>query len=186
MLPSSEAFQAAIFSALCACLSLSPASAEASALIRRAYQSPEPAPQPSRDTDVLYYDALPEEAPESLFQFPYAAEPAVSSHRPAVSSFLSIQLLVVAYGPHAEEYCHRIRSFLFLDGAGLPRSILRRAGIYPVPRPPLPVLLREEQGSLWRTRADLTVSLRVSDTLIRSDPRPAVSVPPAVVVHTDQ
>ena len=51
-------------------------------------------------------------------------------------------------------YAHKIRSFLYLDGAGLPRQILRKAGIYPVPDPPVPHLLYEPEGSLWRRRAD--------------------------------
>ena len=50
---------------------------------------------------------------------------------------------------------------LYLDGSGFPRRILREAGIYPVPDPPQPSILYEEEGSLWRKRADLTISLRV-------------------------
>ena len=71
---------------------------------------------------------------------------------------------------------------LFLDGAGFPRRILRDAGIYPVPDPPQPSLLHEEEGSLWRKRADLTVSLRVRDE-VSGQTRGTIAVPPAVVLH---
>ncbi len=50
---------------------------------------------------------------------------------------------------------------------GQPRSIFRQAGVYPLPDPPQPVLTHEPEGSLWRRRADLTVSLRVRDEQIR-------------------
>ena len=97
---------------------------------------------------------------------------------------LPFRLLLVCYGPHCETYAHKIRSFLFLDGSGFPRSILRKSGIYPVPNPPQPELLFEPEGSLFRRRADLTISLRVKDTLIYPNTRPAITVPPAVVVHS--
>ena len=71
---------------------------------------------------------------------------------------------------------------LYLDGPGFPRQILRKAGIYPVPDPPQPSLLHEEEGSLWRKRADLTVSLRVRDEL-RSQTRGSITSAPAVILH---
>ena len=46
----------------------------------------------------------------------------------------------------------KIRAFLFADGPGFPRTILRKAGIRPVPDPPEPMLLHEPEGSLWRER----------------------------------
>ena len=74
-------------------------------------------------------------------------------------------------------------AFLYLDGAGLPRQILRKAGIYPVPDPPAPQLLYEPEGSLWRRRADLTISLRIRDDLVYSVSRGAITSPPAVIIH---
>ena len=72
---------------------------------------------------------------------------------------------------------------LYLDGRGFPRQILRNAGIFPVPDPPQPSLLHEEEGSLWRKRADLTIQLRVRDEQ-RAQARSVISLPPAVVLHT--
>ena len=66
------------------------------------------------------------------------------------------------------------------DGSGYPRSILRKAGLYPLPQPPMPVLIYEEEGALFRRRADLAISLRVQDTLIRENRRPGIAQPPAV------
>jgi hypothetical protein len=71
---------------------------------------------------------------------------------------------------------------LFLDGAGFPRRILRDAGIYPVPDPPQPSILYEEEGSLWRKRADLTVSLRVRDEQ-RGPARCSIRTAPAIILH---
>ena len=77
---------------------------------------------------------------------------------------------IVCYGPSALSNARKIRSFLYLDGSGFPRSILRKAGLYPVPSPPEPLILHEPEGSLWRLRADLTVSLRVRDEIAASQP----------------
>ena len=74
------------------------------------------------------------------------------------------------------------QAMLYLDGSGFPRRILRDAGIYPVPNPPQPSLLHEEEGSLWRKRADLTVSLRVRyEQTART--RGSIQSAPAVIIH---
>ena len=180
----SQEFSSNIFPALCACLALIPSSSDASALIREAYQEPENAPRPPRNTDVIYYSLAPDpgaaEAPPA-----YSAENASQgSFEPAVSSFSAWTLQVVCYGPHALVNARKIRAFLFVDGAGFPRSILREAGLYPVPDPPEPLLLHEPEGSLWRQRADLTVSLRAEEKETHSSRRNAISVPPAVSIHS--
>ena len=172
-----------IYMALCACFGLAPASSEADVLIREAVQEPENAPRPPRRTDVIYYsvepDAYAQEAPAA-----YTADnPSVSSHVPTVSSFSAWRLLVICYGPHALSNARKIRAFLYVDGAGFPRAILRKAGLYPVPNPPEPLLLHEPEGSLWRERADLTIRLRVEETETHPTRRGAVTVAPAVVIH---
>ena len=176
----------AIYQALCACLGLAPSSAQASILIREAYQEPENAPRPPRSTDVIYYSVVPDtvaaEPPAA-----YAAENTASaSHTPAVSSFSAWTLQVICYGPHALTNARKIRAFLFVDGPGFPRSILRKAGIRPVPDPPEPMLLHEPEGSLWRTRADLTVGLRAEEKETHPARRGAVTVAPAVLIHNER
>ena len=170
-----------IFNALCACLGLSPSSSQALSLIRQAYTEPENSPQPARSADVIYWSLSPEQGTDP----PSYNETAASSgaHKPTVHHYLPYQLLIVCYGPGGEANAHKIRSFLYLDGAGLPRQILRKAGIYPVPDPPLPQLLYEPEGSLWRRRADLTISLRIRDDLVYSTGRGAITSPPAVIIH---
>ena len=184
MISSDSAFNTAIFQALCACLELSASSAEASSLIRPFPNDPENPPVPPRSANVIYYDIHPEEAPDAGYQTFTSEEPTSSSAKASVSSFLPFRLILVCYGPDCERNAHRIRSFLFLDGSGYPRSILRKAGIYPVPRPPMPVLLDEEEGALLRKRADLTISLRVKDTLIRENRRFGIAEPPAVILKS--
>ena len=192
-----------IFKALCACLGLQPSSAQALSLIRQAYTEPENAPRPARTVDVIYWSLSPEEGTdpasygaadrnegtvparyaEGGTTGPSSTLLSAGSHRPAVYRFLAYQLLIVCYGPGCEANARKIRSFLYLDGAGLPRQILRRSGIYPVPDPPAPQLLYEPEGSLWRRRADLTVSLRIRDDLVYSVSRGAITSPPAVILR---
>ena len=171
------------YQALCACFGLAPSSQEASVLIREAYQEPENAPRPPRSTDVIYYtvllDVSAQEAPPA-----YSAEnPASASHVPAVSSYSAWTLQVICYGPHALINARKIRAFLFVDGPGFPRAILRKAGIRPVPDPPEPLLLHEPEGSLWRERADLTVRLRMEETNQYPGRRGAVTVAPAIQIQ---
>ena len=84
---------AAIYRALCACFGLPPSSAEASVLIREAYQEPENAPRPPRDTDVIYFSIEPDSAaaeppPE------YTKETASGvSYTPVIASFVAWCLL---------------------------------------------------------------------------------------------
>ena len=196
--------EATIHNALCSCLGLSPSSEQALALIRQAYAEPENNPQPARTADVIYWSLSPEESEDSASygiadsnvrdgsvvpavhvtsRTVPSFRSAVGSHKPIVHRYLAYQLLIVCYGPGCEAYAHKIRSFLYLDGAGLPRKILRKAGIYPVPDPPAPQILYEPEGSLWRRRADLTIPLRVRDDLVYSVSRGAITSPPAVILH---
>ena len=182
MLSTDSAFNTAVFQALCACLELSSSSTEASALIRPFPNDPESPPPPPRSVNVIYYDIRPEEALDAGYQTFASADPTAMSARPTVSSFLPYRLTLICYGPDCERYAHRIRSFLYLDGAGYPRASLRRAGIYPVPRPPMPILLDEEEGALLRRRADLVIALRVKDTLVRENRRFGISEPPVIIL----
>jgi len=170
-----------IHKALCACLGLSPSSDQALSLIRQAYTEPENSPQPARTADVIYWSLSPEQGTDPASYNETAATS--GSHKPIVHRYLPYQLLIVCYGPGCEAYAHKIRSFLYLDGAGLPRQILRKAGIYPVPDPPAPQLLYEPEGSLWRKRTDLIIPLRIRDTLVYTSGRGAITIAPAVILH---
>ena len=182
MISTDSAFNTAVFRALCGCLELSPSSAEASALLRPFPGDPESPPPPPRSTNVIYYDFRPESAPDAGYQIYTSEDATVYAARSSVSSFLPYRLTVICYGPDCERNAHKIRSFLYLDGSEHPRGILRKAGVYPVPRPPMPVLIDEEEGNLLRRRADLAVSLRVTDTLVRENRRFGISEPPAVIL----
>ncbi len=108
--------------------------------------------------------------------------PLSGTHIPVVTTTLKYQLIIVCYGPACEAYASRIRHMLFLDGRGFPRQILRAAGIYPIPDPPQPQLLHEEEGSLWRKRADLTIELRVREEL-QGQARSSINTVPAVIIQ---
>ena len=172
----------AIFDALCACLDLSPDSREAVALIHEAYAEPENAPRPPRNRNVIYWTILgdPASGPTPAACLTESAGAGGNTH--VVYTTLKYQLVIVCYGPACEEYAQRIRAMLYVDGRGFPRQILRDAGIFPVPDPPQPSLLHEEEGSLWRKRADLTIQLRVWDEE-RGQTRSSMTAAPAVIIH---
>ncbi len=182
MISESSEFHTAIFDALCACLGLNKNSQEAVSLIHEAYADPENTPRPPRNRNVIYWTVLQDLSPDPVSTEYNAEAGSAGSHTPVVCTTLKYQLVIVCYGPTCEEYASRIRSTLYMDGAGFPRKILRDAGIFPVPDPPQPALLHEEEGSLWRKRADLTVSLRVRDEQ-SAQARGSISLPPAVVYH---
>jgi hypothetical protein len=180
-----QEFSSILYPALCACFGLAPGSAEASVLIRPAYQEPENAPRPPRSTDVIYYSVSPDVSAQEAPPAYSADNPVAASHVPAVSSFSAWTLQVIAYGPHALLNARKIRAFLFVDGPGFPRAILRKAGFRPVPDPPEPLWLHEPEGSLWRERADLTVRLRMEEKETHLGRRGAVTVPPAVLLRRE-
>ena len=179
--PEGTSLTTTIHNALCACLGLPPTSDQALSLIRQAYTEPENSPQPARSVDVIYWSLSPEQGSDPATYNETAASS--GCHKPTVHRYIPYQLLIVCYGPGCEANAHKIRSFLYLDGAGLPRQILRKSGIYPVPDPPLPMLLYEPEGLLWRRRADVVISLRVKDTLIYSANRGAITSPPVVILQ---
>ena len=179
MLSESSAFHTAIFDALCTCLNLT--EAEGIRLIHEAYAEPENVPRPARNKNVIYWTVLQDLSADPVSTV-YHPEGGAGRNTPVVYTTLKYQLIIVCYGPASEEYALRIRSMLYQDGSGFPRRILREAGIYPVPDPPQPSLLYEEEGSLWRKRADLTIQLRVRDEL-RSQARNSINSPPAIVIH---
>ena len=181
MLAESAAFNTAVFSALAACLGVS--GAAANALIHPANDETENMPRPPRSRDIVYYYVTQEIDEEDLAQTFVTKSTKLNDGRvAAVRSFLAYQLIVICYGPHAETNAHRIRSLIFLDGSGKARTILRKAGIYPIPNPSQPVLTSEPEGSLWRSRADQTISIRVADEL--STTFPTVRVPPTVQIYS--
>ena len=168
-----------IYSALCACFGLAPDSAEASLLIREAYRDPENAPRPPRHANVIYYsvglDLLAKPKPSAG-----AANPLNVPHIASASRISAWKLNIVCYGPGARDYARRIRSFLFLEGAGYPRTVLRKAGIRLDPCPLEPMSRHVPEGSLWRIRSDLTISFRAEETREHPVRRNAVKAAPAV------
>ena len=181
MISTTPAFHTAIFDALCACLGLNKTSAAAISLIHEAYAEPENVPRPPRNRNVIYWTVLQDLSADPVSTV-YNPEGGTGRNTAVVYTTLKYQLIIVCYGPASEAYAQRIRHMLFLDGAGFPRQILRNAGIFPVPDPPQPALLHEEEGSLWRKRADLTISLRVRDEQ-RAQNRGSINSTPAVIIH---
>ena len=180
MISESSAFHTAIFDALCACLNLS--ETEGIKLIHEAYAEPENVPRPARNKNVIYWTVLQDLTSDPVSTEYTAGDGTAGNHVPTVCTTVKYNLVIVCYGPACEEYARRIRHMFYLDGRGFPRQILRDAGIFPVPDPAQPSLLHEEEGSLWRKRADLTIQLRVRDEQ-RAQARSAISTAPAVIIR---
>ena len=176
----SELFREAVFDALCACLNLT--EAEGIKLIHEAYAEPENVPRPTRNKNVIYWTVLQDPSADPVSTEWNNKTGTSGTHLPMVCTTVKYNLVIVCYGPACEEYARRIRHMFYLDGRFFPRQILRDAGIYPVPDPPQPALLHEEEGSLWRKRADLTIQLRVRDEQTAQS-RNAITTAPAVILR---
>jgi hypothetical protein len=152
-------------------------------LIHEAYAEPENVPRPPRNRNVIYWTILQDPTADPAAAAYCIEAGGAGRNTTVVYTTLKYQLIIVCYGPACEEYALRIRHMLFLDGSGFPRRILRDAGIYPIPDPPQPALLHEEEGSLWRKRADLSIFLRVRHE--QSAPaRNSISTAPAVILQS--
>ena len=177
----SKPVQIALFDALCACAGVNNLSREAAALIREAYAEPENAPRPPVNRNVIYWTLLQDPASDPVSTAYVPQEAGTGRNTALVYTTLKYRLIIVCYGPASEEYALRIRHMLYLDGNGFPRRILRDAGIFPVPDPPQPALMHEEEGSLWRKRADLTIPLRIRYEQ-QSRARPSITTAPVVIL----
>ena len=173
-------FREAVFDVLCACLNLT--ESEGVELIHEAYAEPENVPRPTRNKNVIYWTVLQDPSADPVSTEWNNETGTSGTHLPMVCTTVKYNLVIVCYGPACEEYVRRIRHMFYLDGRFFPRQILRDAGIFPVPDPPQPSLLHEEEGSLWRKRADLTVRLRVREEQ-QGTSRGSVTTAPAVVLH---
>ena len=181
MIAENTDFHTAIFDALCACLNLS--ATEGLKLIHEAYAEPENTPRPPRSRNAIYWTILQDPASDPVStEYESLSLRSTGTHTPVICTTLKYNLIIVCYGPASEAYAQRIRHMLYLDGAGFPRRILRDAGIFPLPDPPPVSILHEEEGSLWRKRADLTVSLRVRHEE-RGDARNSIALPATVTLY---
>ena len=173
MYPDSRTLYPTVFQALRAALLLSPE--EASAHLFRAYADPPPAePSPSENFCYYHFQTDPNSA--------VLQETLLDSDTPEVFSFIPCTLTLVCYGPDCEAWAHRLQSFLFLDGAGEPRQLLRSAGLFPIPSRRPPSILFEESGKTFRKRADLVIPLRLRSNESYK-PLPTIDVPPTVTLH---
>ena len=168
--------------ALCACFGLQPDSDRALAFIRRSYEEPEVTPRPARTADVVYWDVSTDYGSDPACYGPAAAQ-APGSCTPMVDRFLPCQMVIVCYGPACVAHAEQIRSLIYVDGANQPRSILRKAGIYPVPDPAPVELLYEPEGSLWRRRADVRIPFRVVSSVTSPISVHAIQIAPVIIVR---
>ena len=185
MYPTDSAVNQAIFQALAVSLSLEPSSPEAASRIFRAYSAPPP-PESSRGRDLCFYSLVPDPSA------PLLSERKPVSGRLSVYTFTPCRLNLVFYGPNASSCAHIALGNIFADGKSNPLSILRRAGMYPVPPEHPPSVFWEEQDSFYRLRADATLTVYLLDNSddtaahpVPPDlPVPPVLEPPSVVIHS--
>ena len=144
-----DSFYPILYTALTACGS--------SAAFVRAFQPSGTIPQPPRGTDVCYFDLAPARAPDPK----YTTVDRSQSVKDLYTRTVPVNLNLYFYGPDAEDNALRIRTMLFSDAV---KAMLRKNGIVPIPEPEEPVSLPEIEGTQWRKRCDLTVSLRILQT----------------------
>ena len=152
MFPDEREIQQAVYQALRAALGLT--ATEGSRHLARAYQDSPPG-NPGPEANVCYYQLVTEAQGKTY------TETTVNENVPCVFEFVPGRLMLVFYGQMCERWAHRCQEFLFLDGNGMPRQILREAGIFPVPAMMTPSVLYEDDGKTWRKRADLVVPVRI-------------------------
>jgi len=145
-------YDRAVFRALRAALGMN--AEEGNRHLVRAYQDSPPV-NPGPEMNVCYYQIVTEAQGKGY------SETAVEGNVPSVFEFFPGRLEMVFYGPDSERWARRCMEFLFLDGKGMPRQILREVGIFPVPNWYGPEVVYEESGKVWRKRADLVVPVRV-------------------------
>ena len=174
----------AVHEALASALSLSGPEADLS--LFRSYADPPPV-NPPLSRNVCYYDLQTDP------QAPQLQEKENISGASGYFSFIPCRLNLVFYGPSCESWAHRCRLFLFQDGHGLPLSILRAAGLFPVPYPRPPAILYEELAKTHRKRADLVVDVRLADHFSRGSadesvpvPDDLIKIPPVIILHPER
>ena len=165
-----------LFEALCMCFGYSPSSAQARKTFLRAFQETATVPQPPRNVNVCYFDLVPEKGPEPK----YTTVRRKSDGHDEYSRTVPISLRLMIYGPEAEDYAWMIRTMLFSDAV---KAKLRQNGIVPIPEPEEPISLPEIEGTRWRKRCDLTISLRILQSFTAAGS--SVLVPPQLdITHT--
>ena len=149
----------AVYDALSAAMGLDPEVQSTLDRIVPAYVPGVTTPQYNSDDNVLFF-ALSEENPANS-SYVTVRNDASSLH---VTEVIPVSLLLTFYGPNADNDAAMVRRRLLIDtGAGSPRSLLRAQKIvfnYGLGRmPPVPSSVPELEGTLWRRRCDLRLSL---------------------------
>ena len=149
----------AVYEATAAAFGMDPDAQSTADRIVPAYEPDVTTPQYNSDDDVIFF-AVEEETSEDLNSvFIKGAEEALE-----VTKVIPVSVLFTFYGPNAEDRVEDFRSRLMIDtGYGCPREILRRNKIvlnYGLGMmPPRPVSVPELEGTLWRRRCDLRLSM---------------------------
>ena len=170
------------FQFLCACLGFDPATDEASSAIARAYDSTETNVQanPQRDIAYYYWECFDIET-EQWVGVEYSS--GNSGLTANVYSRLPIRLNVICYGPNANSWALSIRRFSILDGYGYPRQLLRSNGFRIMDSPKIPTTGFEEDGKIWRKRADVSIPMISSDEEIYNGTSAYINKAAGVIMH---
>ena len=149
----------AVYDAVAAAMGLDPGLQSTVDRIVPAYVPGVTTPQYNSNDNVIFYDLSEESAPEAGWVSIRNEENALN-----ITKVIPVSLLLTFYGPDADDDAEKVWSRLLVDqGAGSPRAILRSNHIvfnYGLGRmPPRPVSMPELEGTLWRRRCDLRLSM---------------------------
>lgn len=149
----------AVYEAVCAALRLVPEAQESLDRVVPAYVPGITIPQYNSNDNVVFY-ALSEDQNSSDNYLTIRGE----SGKLVATKVIPVQLLLSFYGPNADDDSELCWSRLFVDdGYGSPRAILRKNKIvfnYGLGKmPPRPISAPELEGTVWRRRCDLRLSM---------------------------
>lgn len=173
-MPSFDSVYPILYEALCMCFGYSPSSAQARKTFLRAFQSDATVPQPPRNSNVCYFDLAPGKGPDPK----YTSVRRKTDGHDEYNRTAPVSLRLAIYGNEAEDYAWTIRTMLFSDAV---KAKLRQNGIVPIPEPEEPVSLPEIEGTQWRKRCDLTISLRILQSFTVAGS--SVLVPPQLDIN---
>ncbi len=156
-----ETVRDAFYDALCAVFQVDPTAQSSLDRFIPAYVDGVMTPQEDRNVDVCYYAISEEQGTDFDYVMQEDKEDKV-----VVKKTIPVNILTTFYGPHADSDAEKFWSRLQVDtGYGSARSILRGKKITLRGKPRRPVTMPPEiEGSIWRRRCDVQVSLSYLDT----------------------
>lgn len=150
----------AVYNALCAVFQVNPDAQSSMNRFIPAYVEGTSTPQEDRDVDVCYYAVSEERG--TAYDYVMLTE---DEGKIEIKATVPVNVLLIFYGPHADDDAEKFWKVIQVDnGYKSARAILRKSNITLNGKPGRPVSVPEVEGTLWRRRCDVPLSLSYLDT----------------------